>query len=59
LAQKHIHRVKFDKNFNKLIFDEKIFIDQRIRDITYDDKNNLILLAFEEKGELGILSNKN
>ena len=57
LANKHIHRVKFDKKFNKLIFDERIFINERIRDIVYVEDNNLILMAFEEKGELGILSN--
>ena len=57
LAQRHIHRVKFDKNFTKLIFVEKIFINERVRDIIYDKDNDLILLAFEEKGELGILSN--
>ncbi|MDC1014824.1 PQQ-dependent sugar dehydrogenase, partial [Candidatus Pelagibacter sp.] len=58
LAQRHIHRVKFDKNFEKLIFDEKILIDERIRDIVYIKKNNLILMAFEEKGEIGLLSKK-
>ena len=57
LAQRHLHRIKFDKNFTKIIFDEKIFINERIRDITYEKKYNLILMAFEEKGELGILSN--
>ena len=58
MAQKHLHRVKFDKSFDKLIFNEKIFINERIRDITYVEKNHLILMAFEEKGELGILSIK-
>jgi hypothetical protein len=57
LAQRHIHRLKFDKNFTKLIFVEKIFINERVRDIIYDKDNDLILLAFEEKAELGILSN--
>tara|TARA_B110000483_G_scaffold236994_1_gene311041 strand:- start:76 stop:1380 length:1305 start_codon:yes stop_codon:yes gene_type:complete len=57
LAHRHLHRVKFDQNFDKLIFDERIFINERVRDIIYDKDNDLILLAFEEKGELGILSN--
>ena len=43
--------------YDKLIFDERIFINERIRDIVYVEDNNLILMAFEEKGELGILSN--
>ena len=49
-------RVKFDKNFNKIIFIEKIYVGERIRDIKYSELNNMILLAFEEKGQLGILT---
>ena len=35
---------------------EKIFINERIRDLKYDLKNKIILLALEENGEIGILS---
>ena len=36
---------------------EKIFVGQRIRDLKYSDKINAIVLALEEKGELGIIFN--
>ena len=38
---------------------EKIYIGQRIRDIKYMKNKNLILLALEEKGQIGILSSLN
>ena len=37
---------------------EKIFIGQRIRDLKYSEKINAIVLALEEKGELGIIFNQ-
>ena len=59
LFGRSIYRVKFDINFNKLVYVEKIYIGQRIRDIKYMEKENLILLALEEKGQIGILSSLN
>ena len=56
LNGKSLHRIKFDENYNKVIFNEKIFIGYRIRDLKYHNKMNTIFLALEEKGELGILS---
>ena len=56
LNGKSLHRIKFDENYNKVIFIEKIFIGYRIRDIKYHNKMNTFFLALEEKGELGILS---
>ena len=53
-----MYRVKFDKNYERLIYKEEIFIGQRIRDIKYDKKNKIILLALESKSELGIIRNK-
>ena len=55
LNGKHLHRIKFDKNLNKVIFEEKIFIGSRIRDLKYDYSNNTVLLALENNGEIGIL----
>jgi len=52
-----IYRMKFDENFEKTIFFEKIFIGQRIRDMKYHNKLNAVLLALEEKGEIGIITN--
>ena len=58
LNYRHILRVKFDNNYNRLIFTEKIFIGERIRDLLYVPKEKIILLALEESGSLGILSLK-
>ena len=55
LNGKHLHRIKFNQNFDKVIFDEKIFIGSRIRDLKYDSSSNTILLALESDGEIGIL----
>jgi hypothetical protein len=56
LYGRSIFIVHFDKDHNRVINLEKIFINERIRDIKYDYKNKNILLAFEENGEIGILS---
>ena len=56
LNGRSIYIVNFDKNFNRVINLEKIFLNERIRDLKYDLKNKSILLAFEENGELGILN---
>ena len=53
-----IFRLKFDKDYNKVIFSEKIYIGQRIRDIMYIKDKRMIILALEEKGELGIIKTK-
>jgi len=48
-----IYRIRFNKNFSKIIYIEEIFIGQRIRDLKII--NNKIFLALETKGELGII----
>ncbi len=57
LNGRSIHRIKFDEEYNRILFNEKIFIGQRIRDLNYSPKLNAILLALEDKGELGIITN--
>ena len=54
-----IYRTKFDNIFQKVIFFEKIYIGQRIRDLKYHNKLNAILLVLEETGEIAIITNKN
>ena len=51
-----LFRIKFDKKSEKLIFYEKIYIGQRIRDILFLKEENAILVALEEKGEIGIIT---
>ena len=56
LYGRSIFRIKFNKSFNKIIFIEKIFVGERIRDIKYSKVYNMILIAFEERGQLGVLT---
>ena len=55
LSSGHLHRLKFDNDFTRVIFDEKIFIGERVRDIKFIEELNAVILAFEDKGEIGIL----
>ena len=55
LYGKNIFRIKFDKNFKKIIFKEKIYIGKRIRDIKYIESKSILVLALEEEGEIGII----
>ena len=57
LNDRHLYRVKFDKLFRRVIYLEDIYIGERVRDLKFHDKLNLIILAFEENGEIGIISN--
>ena len=55
LNKKSIFRVKFNKNNDKLLFYEEIYIGSRIRDLKYSEKNKSIFLALEDRAELGII----
>lgn len=56
LNGRSIYRVKFqNKNFDKILYLEKIYIGERIRDIKYIDKLNIIIMALERTGSVGIL----
>ena len=59
LNGKHLLRVKFNNKFNKIIYFEKIFIGDRIRDLLYYNESDEIILALELTGSLGIISNPN
>jgi hypothetical protein len=59
LNDKSIYRLKFSKNFQKILYNEKIFIGQRIRDLKYDPISNMIILALETDGSIGIIKNLN
>ena len=49
LNGRKIYRIKFDNNYTKIIFSEKIFIGERIRDIVYLKNLNAFMLALEFK----------
>lgn len=59
LYGKSIFLTKFDNRFSRVIFSEKVFLNERIRDVKFEKNNNLILLALEENGEIGILKKIN
>jgi len=59
LNGRSIYRIKFeDQNFDKVIYHEKIFIGERIRDIKYSKKSKYLILALERTGDIGLLANK-
>ena len=59
LNGRSIYRAKFeDESFQKIVYVEKIFIGERIRDIKYVDKLNFIIVALERTGDIGIIKNK-
>ena len=55
LNKKTLYRVKFDEQFNKIIYIEEIFIGDRIRDILYLDNEKIILLSLEMSGSIGTI----
>ena len=55
LNNRSIYRVKFDEEFSKILFSERIVVGERIRDIKFMKNLNSFVLALEETGSLGIL----
>ena len=53
LNDKHLLRIKINKNLKKIDYIEKIFIGERIRDLKYFNKT--IIMALENSGSIGIL----
>ena len=58
LNGKSIFFISFDKVYSKIKTIEKIFLNERIRDLKYLDSRKLVLLALEENGEIGILEKR-
>ena len=59
LNGKSLFLVKFSNNYEKLIFSEKILINQRIRDLKYIEKYNSVILALEHPPQLAIIKSNN
>ncbi len=55
LNKKCLFRIKFNKDYTKIIYLEEIFVGDRIRDLRF--LQNKILLALEGKGQLGVITN--
>jgi hypothetical protein len=58
LNGRSIYRLKFDEDYSKILFVEKIYIGKRIRDLKYNANTDSIILAFDEDYELLFLNNK-
>ena len=59
LKARSIFRVKFDKDFSKVIFIEKIYVGKRIRDIEYlKDIKGFALALEDDGGYIGIFKIK-
>ena len=59
LNGRSIYRVKFDKNYTRIITQEKMFIGERIRDIISSEEGKLFFLSLEDTGSIAVLSTKN
>ena len=55
LVYEHLLRLKFSKNFDRLILIEPIYIGERIRDLIYLEDSRQILLSLESTGSLGVI----
>ncbi len=55
LNKRALFRTKFNNEKNKILFYEEIYIGSRIRDLKYHQELNGVLLALEDRAELGIL----
>tara|TARA_Y100000590_G_C15650944_1_gene988720 strand:- start:293 stop:1588 length:1296 start_codon:yes stop_codon:yes gene_type:complete len=59
LNGRSLFRIRFsDNNYDKVLYIEKIFIGERIRDLKYSSNQKLIVLALEDTGVLGVLNLK-
>ena len=58
LNGRHLLRVKFGENYNKLLYNEKIYIGERVRDLKYLNNNQKIILSLTSTGSIGILSKR-
>lgn len=55
----HLLRVKLNNKASKVMFVEKIFIGDRIRDLVYDKISQTVFLALENNGSIGYLRKSN
>jgi len=55
LNAKSIYRVKFDRECQRVIYFEKIYIGSRIRDLNISEDGKKIYLALENSGSVGVL----
>ena len=54
-----IYVIQINENFSKIIDEDRIYFQQRIRDIEYDEGNDLFFLLFENTPSIGVLKLSN
>ena len=59
LNRRSIFRLKFDDEFNKLLFYEEIRVGGRVRDIVYLDNKKKFLLYLEDISKIMTIQSKN
>ena len=57
LNSRSLYFLRMSVTFDRVIFREKILVGERIRDVAYDIKNQIIYLALEGSGKIIKLSN--
>ena len=55
LKGNHLLRVKLNNKASKVLFVEKIYIGDSIRDLVYDNDSKTVFLALENSGSVGLL----
>ena len=59
LNGRSLYRIKFSEDFSSVVYNEKIYVGNRIRDLKYDKLNNFFILSLQDSNELGFLINEN
>ena len=59
LRAESIYVIQINENFSKIIDEDRIYFQQRIRDIEYDEGNDLFFLLFENTPSIGVLKLSN
>ena len=55
LVGRSLYRIKFHSDFKRILFIEKIYFVEIIRDLYFDSDDKMILMALEDSGIIGIL----
>ena len=50
-----IHHIRFNENFDQIIFNDVIPIGERIRDMIFIKEKNIVLMVLENTPTIGIL----
>jgi len=50
-----IHHIRFDKDFNNIIFEEIIPLGERVRDMIYVKEEKIVLIVLENTPSIGVL----